>query len=331
MRPTCLKRILSWLSFLLFAAAPLYAQQFGSITGELHIIKSDFSGRVLVELQLHGAPINSQYTDEQGKFGFAPLTNNVYHIVIQDDRFYPVDQAVVLDLSITAITRVQINLTPRPAERKESLTAQKGSNRFIVDTEAYRRSFPKKAVKEFAKGLESDRKGRRDEAIHHYEEAIAVSPDFYPAHNNLGSDYLGKADFAAAQAEFEHAIKLNQSDAQAHLNLANLYLMTKDYGRALESVEEGLRREPNSALGNFLLGSICQRTGKLPEAERVLHQALKIDPGMSRVHLELVNVYLAEQKKTEAGAELKAFLKDSPNDPLAPKAREILTKLETNR
>jgi tetratricopeptide (TPR) repeat protein len=318
-------------SFLVISAGTAYPQQMGQIVGELHVVRGDFPGRTLVELQLRGAAINSQYTDEQGKFAFSSLTDNVYHIVIRDDRFYPVDERVMLDLSISAIKMVQINLTPHPSDSKNSLPAQQGGNRFIVDTEDYRRSFPKKARKEFEKGLESDREGNRDDAIRHYQKAIAVAPDFYPAHNNLGSDYLGKSDFPAAQAHFEQAIKMNQSDAEAHLNLGNLYLMKKDYGRAQQSVQEGLKRQPNSALGNFLLGSIYQRMGKLPEAERALHQALEIDPRMSRVHLELVNVYLAQHKTTEAGSEIKTFLKDSPNDPLAPKAREILTRLERNQ
>jgi len=103
--------------------------------------------------------------------------------------------------------------------------------------------------------------------------------------------------------------------------------MTKNYDDALKEVEEGLRRKPNSAFGQYILGSIYERMRKLPEAEHALREALKLDPAMSRVRLELVNVYLLQQRKSEASVELKAFLKDSPTDPLAPKAKEILEKL----
>jgi tetratricopeptide (TPR) repeat protein len=327
MKRSCRNLVLTCFSFLFISAATLQSQQVGEIVGEVHVVRGDFPGRVLVELQLHSAPISSQYTDEQGKFAFPSLTNNLYHVVIRDDRFYPVDQMALLDLSVSAVARVQINLMPRPPDYKNSLPAQKGSNPFIVDMEEYRRHFPKNALKEFDKGLESDRRGQRDDAIRHYQAAITLAPDFYPAHNNLGSDYLGKSNFQAAKAEFGQVVKLNRSDAEAHLNLANLYLATKDYDRALKSVQEGLRRQPNSALGKFLLGSIYERTGKLPEAEQALRQALELDTQMSRVHLELVNLYLTQHKKTEATTELKAFLKDSPNDPLAPKARQVLNKL----
>src|SRR5262249_18411769 len=158
---------------------------------------------VMVELQMRGAPIATQYCDEQGKFAFGPLTDNVYHIIIHDERFYPVDERAILDTSMTTTVMVPINLTPRePAAKQDPLHPQAGSNPFIVDTEEYRQRFPKKALKEFDKGLQSDRDGKRDEAIHHYEKSLALAPDFYPAHNNLGSDYLSKSDYSSAQAQF---------------------------------------------------------------------------------------------------------------------------------
>jgi tetratricopeptide (TPR) repeat protein len=323
---------LGYLLLLFLSCSPLSwaQQQYGSVVGELHVNLGDFPGRVLVELQSRGAPIGSTYTDEQGTFGFSQLTSNVYHLVIRDPRFFPVDQEVSLDLSVSSTARAQINLTRHDTPSQPNTPTQKGSNPYIIDTKEYRRHFPKKAVKEFDKGVEADHKGKPEDAIRHYEKALSLAPGFYPAHNNLGSDYLAKSNFAGAQAQFEEAIKLNQSDDDAHLNLANLYLMTKDYGHALESVQEGLRRQPNSALGQFLLGSINERLGKFPDAERALRQALQIDPQMSRVHLELVNLYLAQKKAPEASTELKAFLKDSPDDPLAARAREMLEKLDAN-
>jgi len=321
--------ILFCFTFLLFSAPTLLAQAVGAIVGELHVIRGDFPGRVMIELQMRGAPIATQYCDEQGKFAFGPLTDNVYHIIIRDERYNPVDERAVLDTSMTSTVMVPINLMPRPpAAKQDDRKSTKGSNPFIVDTEEYRQRFPKKAVKEFDKGLESDRDNKHDDAIRHYEKALALAPDFYPAHNNLGSDYLNKSDYASAQAQFEQAIKLNQSDAQAHLNLANLFFQQRKFDVALNSVQEGLRRDPNSAFGKFLLGSIYERTGKSQDAETALHEALKLDPGLAKVHLELVNLYLSQQKNAAAEAELTAFLTQAPTDPLVPKARELLNKLQ---
>ena len=329
-----MKRFLipSCFAFLLISASILNAQQYGRIMGEVHAPRIDFPGRIFIELQLHGSPINSQYTDEQGKFSFEMLGSNVYHVVIRDEHFVPVDERVMLDLSVNSLSIVQINLIPRQQSRQPSrVDRSKGKNPYIVDSQEYRRRFPKKALKEFDKGLKSDRDAKFDEAIGHYRKAIEIAPDFYPAHNNLGSDYVGKADFKAAQAQFEEAIRLNQSDSEAHLNLANVFLQTKNYDDALKNVQEGLQREPQSAFGQFVLGSIYERTGKAEEAEHALRQALTLDPGMSRIRLELVNLYLAQKKPLEATTELKAFLQNSPADPLAPKARALLLRLESPR
>src|SRR5206468_6324464 len=129
----------------------------------------------------------------------------------------------------------------------------------------------------------------------------------------------------------ERAIMINQSDAEAHVKLGNVFLMTRNYDAALQNLQEGLRKDPISALGQFLLGSVYERLGKIPDAERALRAALASNPAMSRVHLELVNLYLLQKDNSKASMELKAFLSNSPDDPLAPKAKELLKKLEAAR
>jgi Flp pilus assembly protein TadD len=333
MKRNCRTLLLSLLGFLILSASSVSAQQYGTIVGEVHVARADFPSQpILVELQLRGAAIASVYTDGQGRFGFHGLGSNPYHVVIHDDAFYPVDELAKLDLSITSTLMVQVHLLPRRQAQKEPLvTRAVGSNPGLVDPKEYRRHFPKKALKEFDKGVQADRNGKHDDAIRYYEEALHIAPDFYPARNNLGSDYLSRSDFRSAREEFEQAVKLNESDAEAHLNLANVFLQTKNYEGALKNVQEGLRRQPDSAFGMFLLGSIYERMGRAQEAEKALHEALQLDPNMSRIHLELVNLYLAEQKPTEAKAELQAFLKQFPGDPLAPRAREVLAKLQNSK
>jgi tetratricopeptide (TPR) repeat protein len=325
----CLEPILTCLSFFLISAGSLFAQQLGSIIGEAHVARGDFPGRTLVELQLHGAPIASQYTDEQGKFAFTSIANNFYRIVVRDDRFYPVDQQVMLDVSITAIAMVQINLIPREQTRKRDLPAQKGSNPFIVDTEGYRYKAPKKARKEFDRGLESDRDGKREDAIHHYETAVKMAPDFYQAHNNLGSDYLSKSDFAGARREFEEAVRLNQGDAAAYFNLSNVCMLMGDLPNAQQFLGEGMRRQPDSALGHFLLGSLDMRTGKLQEAEAALGQAIRLSPVMAQARLQLVNLLLQQGRKTDAAAQLHEFVSAFPDNPFSAQAKQLLQRLES--
>jgi tetratricopeptide (TPR) repeat protein len=200
----------------------------------------------------------------------------------------------------------------------------------MVDPEEFTRKFPKKALEQYEKGLTAQAKGRPDEAIERYKKTLEIAPGFYPARNNLGSLYLGKGDTQAAATEFERVIATNQSDASGYLNMANLYLLTKRYDNCEQMVKEGLRRQPNSAFGKFVEGALFARTSRPADAEHALRQALQFDPQLSKVHLELVNLYLHQKRKSDAESELQVFLQTFPKDPLAGQAKEVLKRLKSS-
>jgi tetratricopeptide (TPR) repeat protein len=284
----------------------------------------------MVELQLHGATVTSMYTDGEGRFGFYELQSNLYHVIVNDADYYPVDEQVNLNLMESQFAMAQIQLRPREKKNADPLDRQvAGSNPFIVDTAEYNKRFPKKAVKEYDKGLEAEQQGKKDAAVEHYEASLKVAPDFYPAHNNLGILYLGNSDFKSAEEQFRDAVRLDQNEAQAYFNLSNVLILTRRFAEAQITLAQGLQRRPDSAFGNFLQGCLYDQTGMLSAAENSLENALRLDPKMPQVHLQLVNLYLQQNRRSDAIKQLQAFLQDFPNAPAAPKAREILNKLQS--
>jgi Flp pilus assembly protein TadD len=323
------------LPFMLLHACTLFAQLpvLGSIGGEIQIARGDFPPhQIMVELRLHGGAVNSVYTDAKGSFSFNNLNANPYHVVINDEGYYPVDELVVV--SADAPNRiVQIVLRPREETRKDDPMGARasGSNPDLVNPADYNKRFPKKAVKEYERGVNAEHKGERDEAISHYEGALKIAPDYYPAHNNLGSLYLGKSDFKAAEAQFRESVRLDQNEAQAYFNLGNVLMLTGRYTESEAALAAGLRRRPDSAFARFLRGCVFVRTGKFEEAEKSLRQALQLDPTMSQAHLQLVNLYLQQKRKEDAIHQLQDFLKAFPSAPTAAKAREVLNKLQSQQ
>ncbi len=202
-----------------------------------------------------------------------------------------------------------------------------GSNAYLVNPADYNTGFPKKAIKEYEKGLDADQKDKREEAIADYEAALKIAPDFYPAHNNLSSDYLSKSDFAAARREFEEEVRLNQSDAAAYFNLSNVYTQMGELEDAQNFLDERMRRQPDSALGHFFLGSLDMRAGKLQEAEIALRHAIQLSPAMAQPRLQLVNLLLQQGRKTEAAMQMHGFISAFPNDPSSAHARQLLQRL----
>ena len=325
------RRIITTACFALWLArfCPAQQNQYSNIVGQVTVARLGFPPKaILVNLVSRGATIGSVYADNQGKFGFYSLLGGMYYVVIQDPDYEAVSRQVDVDPTITQQTYIQVVLTPVQHTDENGTAAAPGSNPNVIDLSQYTKKFPKKAVKDYQKGVEAEKKGDMKGAMEHLQKVMQTAPDFYPAHNELGRVYMGQSNFAGAEEQFQQAIKLNQTDPEAYLNLGNIYLLTRHYQQALESVEGGMQRNPQSALGKFLLGSVYERLGKMREAQQALQEALQLDPRMVKAHLELVNVYLADRNQPQAIAQLKQFLKAAPNDPLAPRVKEVLKRLE---
>ena len=167
--------------------------------------------RIMVTLQFRGNTIATTFSDSEGKFSFSDLLANAYHILIDDEKFRLVDQIVEINPMLTAPAMVRINLTPR--EGRAATAPAPGSNPNMVDSVEFTKQIPNAAVKEFNKGAKSEKNSRTDEAIKHYEKAVSLAPQFYAARNNLGSAYLSKSQFAAAQDQFKQVIQTNPERA----------------------------------------------------------------------------------------------------------------------
>jgi len=323
-------RALACLALCLKLALPLLAQeQLGTVVGEVRVQNGDFPPqRVLVQLMVRGAAMESVYTDGEGKFGFYTLPVNLYFVDINDDNYQPVHERAELNPATLTAT-LRITLVPKPAKQDRQQEQQiSGSNPNVMDAREYAAHFPKKAVKEFQKGVDADGAGKTEDAIRHYQRAIEIAPDFYPAHNNLGSDQLKRNDLQAARGEFEKAIQLNHSDAAGYFNLANVCMLMDQLPDAQRYLEEGMRRQPDSALGRFLSGSLSLRAGRLTEAEVALRQAVQLSPTMAQARLQLVNVLLKEGKKDEARHQLQQFLTSFPASPFWTQAEQLLHRLD---
>src|SRR4029077_3318256 len=137
-------------------------------------------------------------------------------VVIKDEHFEPVDLLVTVDPTIAMNTLARVTLKPRDTEKQQSSGSNvTGGNPYLVNLEEYSKHFSKNVLKEFDKGSKSSAEGDLEGSIKHYRKALAIAPDFYPAHNDLGSAYLQKRDFASAQQEFQKALEENPSDANA--------------------------------------------------------------------------------------------------------------------
>jgi Flp pilus assembly protein TadD len=320
--------------FLGIVALPgLFAAQVsqGSIVGAVRIFRGNFpSTPVMVSLVSRGALVNSIYTDNEGRFWFGQLEPNVYHVVIDEKEYLKVEETEVIDPT-SPVRFLTITLTPREAEKRDTSPTISGGNPSLTDPAQYAKQVPKAARHEFEKGVKADQQGKPEDAIRHYSKAVELAPDFYAARNNLGSALLSQSRFPQAQEQFENVIRTNPSDAAAYFNLANLHLLRGELPPAQATLAQGLRREPDSGFGHFLQGSLDSRTGRVHQAESELRRCLELNPFMSKAHLALANLYMQQKRSEDAASELREFLARFPDDPVAPKAKQVLNKLVSGK
>lgn len=315
-----------------FAVRGLWAQVssgavvIGRVRGSI-----DLPGRILVRLFAEGdVPAGESFTDSSGTVSFRSLPSGTYWVVIQVQGYRPFRQVVVVDMRISPHVHVDCLLEPMEEQRAEPSQVISGSpGSYQFNAKKPERAFDPKALREYEKANKLRQKGDFPSAIAHYEKALEIAPDFYPALNNLGAIYLRQKDIPRAEAAFLKSLELSPEDAEAYINLGHVLYDEGKYQAAIQRLEEGLKKSPRSALGHFFLGSAYLKIGQLERAEPDLKLAYSLDPSaMVAARLQLANLYLRRHDPQAAAVELEGYLQANPSDPQAPAIRKMLANLK---
>jgi tetratricopeptide (TPR) repeat protein len=152
-------------------------------------------------------------------------------------------------------------------------------------------------------------KGRLDEAIAEYREAIRIKKDFPEAHNNLGYALQDQGRLDAAIAEYREAIRVKKDYSTAHNNLGNAL---KDQGRldaAIAEYREAIRIKKNNAEAHYNLGITLKAKGQLDEAIAEYREAIRIKKDSPEAHNNLGAALADKGLLDEAIVEFREALK----------------------
>jgi protein O-mannosyl-transferase len=111
-----------------------------------------------------------------------------------------------------------------------------------------------------------------------FEHALAVQPDNYVIHNNLGSFFNKKGEKEKAYIHILKAVQLNPNYTKARYNLGSMLASSGRLDEARACFRTVLQIDPNNIKAHTKLGRIALMQGNPDEAIGHLQQALRADP-----------------------------------------------------
>ncbi len=145
-----------------------------------------------------------------------------------------------------------------------------------------------------------------------YTATLAISPDAYYIHNNLGTVYWAQGNKAAAVKEWRTALELAPDNEYVLHNLGLAANEEKHYEEAEGFFFRALMIRPNYSDAHLDLGKTYEATGRLQEAETQFRAAENLAPLSVRAHNALSEFYLNRRRLRESEAEARRSVEIEP-------------------
>jgi hypothetical protein len=122
-------------------------------------------------------------------------------------------------------------------------------------------------------------KGRLDEAIAEYHEALRLKQDYPEAHNNLGFTLAKKGQLGEAIAQYQEALRVRPDFVGARNNLRQAELLARLAGR-LPGLLEG-KDQPKDAADRVALAQFFQLHRQYTAAVRLYGDGFTAEPALA--------------------------------------------------
>jgi tetratricopeptide (TPR) repeat protein len=132
--------------------------------------------------------------------------------------------------------------------------------------------------------------GQVDEAIAHYQQALAIQPDHAKAHYNLGNALAQKSELDEAISEFQKALAIQPDQAEVLNNLGTALIQNGQVDEAIIQLKKALAIQPDLAGAHNNLGAALFKNGKMDEAISHFQKALALQPGYADAQNNLARI-----------------------------------------
>ncbi len=168
------------------------------------------------------------------------------------------------------------------------------------------------AYTEFYIGLTAYQKGKYEDALKHYDQAIDINPQFAEAYNNRGitKDRLGRHEEAIA--DYDQATRINPQFAEAYYNRGTTKDVLGRHEEAIANYDQAIRINPQYAQAYYNRGNAKDVLGRHEEAIADYDQAIRINPQYAQAYCNRGTTKLALGQYDEAIADYDQAIRINP-------------------
>jgi type IV pilus assembly protein PilF len=159
-----------------------------------------------------------------------------------------------------------------------------------------------------AEALESE--GRFSEALGLLQRGHQMAPDDVGLRQSLGLCLFRLQQYGPALPHFEALIAEEPDFAPAHAALGATLEALGDDVRAEAAYNRAWALQPENLLAISGLASVASRGGRHAEARALAERVLQAEPGFPEAVIAIVRADLAEGRRTEAEALVRALIAD---------------------
>jgi tetratricopeptide (TPR) repeat protein len=300
----------SWFTFALCVAfIGVGTSMASTITGTIYDNRRNSLADVGVELldQYHSMKQHA-ITDGIGRYTFDGIGDGTWYVRVLPFR-YDLDEETQ---SVEVYTISQVNNRQGYTSQVLDfiLTPRKGTLAAAQAEVIYAQEIPPEAKNFFETAQRAVKRGKPDEAVLAYQEAIKTFPNYFLANHFLGALYFEKKDYEHAAPVLMKAAQVNDKSSVT-LYYLGYSLHKLNYNKAaIVALKAASVLTPASPAIFFVLGSAERMERDYADAEKALLQAKKLQKTEnSELYKELAAVY-GETRQYQKGAEsLEQMLK----------------------
>jgi tetratricopeptide (TPR) repeat protein len=171
------------------------------------------------------------------------------------------------------------------------------------------------------RGILHNEKAEADQALQDFAQAIRLDPNSYHAHFSRGLIEMERKDIEGAIEDFSEAARIDPSSATAYHNRGIAYSYKKDYDRALANFDTAIQMNPNYATALAERGYVYLQKKELEKAIADLNASIRLKPGHQTTYRLRGFAFRDQKRWNDAVSDFNKALQLDPRDIAALEGR----------